>query len=68
MFAEAPNKFQGGINVKKYISLTSVSKATATRDLQQLVEMRALTVIGAGRSTRYDISGSPLNHFNQDIL
>mgnify|MGYP007007739451 CR=1 FL=1 len=30
--------FEGGLNTKKYISLTKVSKATAVRDITALVE------------------------------
>ena len=45
-----------GINASKYISLTSVSKATATRDLTELVSKGCLTQLpGGGRSTRYVI-------------
>lgn len=43
------------MNARKYISLTKASKATATRDLQRLVELGALSVIGGGRSTRYEV-------------
>lgn len=53
MFEEGPDGFEGGINAKKYISLTSVSKATATRDLQNLRDMGIIEPIGGGRSLRY---------------
>jgi Fic family protein len=56
MLEEAPEKFQGGMNATKYIGITSTSKATATRDLQQLVEKNIFVVIAAGRSTRYEIN------------
>lgn len=45
--------FQGGMNARKYTSLTKASKATATRDLQELVSMGALEAIGGGRSSAY---------------
>ena len=45
--------FEGGLNTKKYISLTKVSKATAVRDLMQLVEKQ--TNGTAGRNVRYEI-------------
>lgn len=48
-----PEGFEGGINARKYKNLTEVSKATATRDLQDLVEQGVLRPIGAGRSARY---------------
>lgn len=53
VFDEGPDGFQGALNARKYASLTRTSKATATRDLQHLVEIGALAAIGAGRSRRY---------------
>ncbi len=48
--------FEGGLNARKYRSLTQVSKATATRDLTGLVEKGCLVQRpGGGRSTSYDI-------------
>jgi Fic family protein len=44
------------MSAKKYISITKTSKATSTRDLQDLVEKGALVPIGGGRSTRYEIN------------
>lgn len=54
LFEAGPEGFAGGMNARKYVALTKVSKATATRDLQALVEMGAFSVVGAGRSVRYD--------------
>ena len=50
--------FEGGINTKKYISLTKVSKATAVRDISQLVEFGCITQIKGtqGRNIRYKVS------------
>ena len=36
---ESPNGFQVGMSAKKYISIANTFKATATRDLQQLLVM-----------------------------
>ena len=49
--------FEGGLNTKKYISLTKVSKATAVRDITALVEFGCIKqIIGtAGRNVRYEI-------------
>ena len=49
--------FEGGLNTKKYISLTKVSKATAVRDLMQLVELGCINQTNgtAGRNVRYEI-------------
>lgn len=48
--------FEGGMTTKKYIAITKTSKATATRDLQQLQEIRALLPEGAGRSVHYHLN------------
>lgn len=37
-----PQKFEGGITTQKYIAITKTSKATATRDLQELAELGIL--------------------------
>ena len=50
-----PDGFEGGMNARKYVSLTKASKATATRDLQELAKIGAIKSIGAGRSTRYEV-------------
>ncbi|HRO75510.1 MAG TPA: hypothetical protein PLP27_05125, partial [Crocinitomicaceae bacterium] len=41
------------IVTKKYISITKTTKATATRDLQELSKQNILLKQGDGRSTRY---------------
>ena len=48
--------FEGDITAKKYISITKSSRATATRDLQDLVEKNILSQKGAGRNVRYEIN------------
>ncbi|MEJ8802120.1 Fic family protein [Pontibacter sp. H249] len=53
MFDAGPEGFEGGMNARKYIGITKASKATATRDLQQLLELGAFIQEGGGRSTRY---------------
>lgn len=56
MFEAGPDGFEGGMSAKKYVSIAKTSKATATRDLQELVNMDTLMVIGGGRSTRYELN------------
>lgn len=47
-------EFSEGINARKYIGLTKVSKATATRELTDLLAKGCLQRLpGGGRSTRY---------------
>jgi Fic family protein len=53
LFREGIDGFKGGLSAENYISITRTSRATATRDLQDLVEKRALTKTGALRHTRY---------------
>ena len=53
MFKEGLDGFKGGLSAENYISITGTSRATATRDLQDLLEKRALTKKGELRHTRY---------------
>lgn len=56
MFDAGPEGFEGGMSAKKYMSITQVSKATATRDLQYLHKNCLLIKIGAGRSVKYELN------------
>jgi len=52
----AGEEFEHGINARKYQSLTKVSKATATRDLAELLDNGCIDKLpGGGRSTRYTV-------------
>ena len=53
MMEDGPGTFEGGMSARKYVAITKTSKATATRDLSDLVEMQALIPSGGGRSVRY---------------
>lgn len=53
MFKEGIDGFEGGLSADNYISITQASRATATRDLRDLVEKAALTRTGELRHTRY---------------
>lgn len=53
MFREGPDGFKGGLSAENYIAITGTSRATTTRDLQDLVEMGALNRTGERRHTRY---------------
>jgi Fic family protein len=53
MFKEGIDGFKGGLSAENYISISKTSRATATRDLQDLVEKGALTKTGELRHTRY---------------
>ncbi|WP_158961713.1 Fic family protein [Myroides fluvii] len=56
MFDFGLEDFTGSLSAKKYQSMTKTSKATATRDLQDLVEKKILVATGAGRSVRYNLN------------
>lgn len=47
--------FEGGMNTRKYVGLTKTSRATAYRELADLVEKGCLSPSGAGRSVSYKI-------------
>lgn len=57
IFDIGSENFEGGLNTKKYISLTKVSKATAVRDLVGLLERDCIEQIEgtAGRNVRYRV-------------
>ncbi|MBF5059773.1 Fic family protein [Candidatus Neptunochlamydia vexilliferae] len=59
MFAEGPMGFKGGLSAENYIAITQVSRATATRDLADLVQKGALVKTGELRHTRYFLNISP---------
>jgi Fic family protein len=56
MFREGIDGFKGGLSAEKYISIAKSSRATATRDLQELVAIGALTRTGELRYTRYHLN------------
>lgn len=53
LFVEGIDGFVGGLSARNYIALTRASKATATRDLNDLVSKGAFRVEGQLKSTRY---------------
>ncbi len=53
---EGDGGFLGGLNAEKYIKMTGVSKATATRDLSQMVANGQLRSHGAGKAVRYYVN------------
>jgi Fic family protein len=59
MFREGPDGFKGGLSAENYISITGAARATATRDLKDLVAKGALTRTGERRHTRYQLKLGP---------
>ena len=51
-----PNGFEGGLTTRKYMSLTKTSRATAYRELAELVDKACIAPTGkGGRSSSYEI-------------
>lgn len=55
IFREGIAGFKGGLSAENYIAITGTSRATATRDLQDLVGKGALSKAGSGKGTRYSV-------------
>lgn len=51
-----PEGFEGGMSTRKYESIASTSRATASRELIELEVLGLLQQRGAGRSTRYYVN------------
>lgn len=56
MFAEGLNGFKGGLSAENYLAITKTSRATATRDLNDLIQKEALVKAGELRHTRYSLN------------
>lgn len=56
MFREGPSGFKGGLSAENYISITRTSRATATRDLHDLVEKKLLLKVGELKGSRYHLN------------
>ncbi len=54
--------FQGGLNADKYMKMTAVSKATATRDLSEMLAEGLLWTQGQGKGLRYFINVPGWSH------
>jgi len=53
MFDIGMDGFKGGMSADKYIKMTNATSRTASRDLQKLVELGALSKTGQLKGTRY---------------
>lgn len=63
-----PKGFEGDLTTRKYVGLTKVSRATAYRDIQDLVDRGILVrAPEGGRSTRYRLSW-PLDKENEWVF
>jgi Fic family protein len=55
MLSALPEKFEGGMRVHKYMSLTKTTRITASRDLNDLVEKGVMQRHGSGRGVYYEL-------------
>jgi len=56
MLDEGQGEFVGGLTTRKYVSLASTSRATAFREISDMLEKKLLRQLsGKGRSVHYDI-------------
>lgn len=53
LFKEGIDGFKGGLSAENYIRITETSRATATRDLQDLVNKNIFLKEGDLKKTRY---------------
>ncbi len=52
-----PGKFTGGLTTRKYVSIAKVSRATAFREIADMLDKQVLRQLpGKGRSVRYDLA------------
>lgn len=58
LFEAGPNGFIGGMSAENYIAITKTSRATATRDLSDLLRKNVLTKTGKLKHTRYYLNYS----------
>ncbi|MGC4128258.1 MAG: Fic family protein [Bergeyella sp.] len=56
MFDSGVSGFEGGMTARKYVSITKSSRATATRDLQDLTDKKVLLQKGEGRNVSYELN------------
>jgi Fic family protein len=56
MFREGIDGFTGGLSAENYVRIVQAARATATRDLQDMVKKGALVSIGKLRHTRYHLN------------
>jgi Fic family protein len=59
LFRAGPEGFVGGFSAENYRAITCSARATATRDLQDLVAKGALVRTGERKHTRYALNLLP---------
>jgi Fic family protein len=50
-------RFEGGLSTRKYVSMTKASRATAWREIEDMLQKKMIRALpGSGRSTAYEIA------------
>lgn len=55
IFREGYDGFKGDLSANNYLKITNTSRATATRDLADMMEKNILSKYGTGKGTRYRV-------------
>lgn len=56
MLDAGPGGFEGGLTTRKYVSMTKTSRATAFREIADMIDKKVLRQLsGKGRSVHYDL-------------
>jgi Fic family protein len=56
MLEAGPGRFEGGLTLRKYVSIADTSRASAFRDIEDLLKNGMLVAEGTGRGTRYNLA------------
>lgn len=56
MLSTLPAKFEGGMRVQKYVTLTKTTRITANRDLLDLIAKGVMQSFGSGRGVYYELN------------
>ena len=66
LYDVGPDGFPNGLSTEKYTAIAQVSRATAYRELTDLVAQGLLVKSGVGRGTRYALAGDGALGSNTD--
>jgi Fic family protein len=55
MLEAGPGRFEGGLTLRKYTGMTGASRATAWRDINEMLDTGMLVSEGTGRATHYNL-------------
>ena len=58
LYDAGPGGYSGGLSTEKYVAISAVSRATAYRELTDLVDKGLLLRTGQGRGTRYEMTAT----------